>query len=114
MKPSRGKVLKGFKEMPISFLPTYKYDKRVNKFDSSGKKRKPSYTDRILYNVRSITEESLRKDVDGNNAMNDSIDQRVAKTHERGVGVHPDEYWSVSSCRHGDHRPVCAKFKITI
>ncbi|CAM9109684.1 unnamed protein product, partial [Ectocarpus fasciculatus] len=49
MKQPRGNVLKDFKEMPISFLPTYKYDKRVNKFDSSGKKRKPSYTDRVLF-----------------------------------------------------------------
>ncbi|KAF2457200.1 Endonuclease/exonuclease/phosphatase [Lineolata rhizophorae] len=46
-----GKALQdGWKEGDINFLPTYKYDfGKVGVFDSSEKKRCPSWCDRILY-----------------------------------------------------------------
>lgn len=39
----------GFKEGPIIFYPTYKFDKGTNEYDTSEKQRIPSWTDRILY-----------------------------------------------------------------
>ncbi|SPN98703.1 related to inositol polyphosphate 5-phosphatase ocrl-1 [Cephalotrichum gorgonifer] len=43
----------GWQEAPITFLPTYKYDVgTVGLFDSSEKKRAPSWCDRILYRTR--------------------------------------------------------------
>lgn len=43
----------GWREGPIAFLPTYKYDVgSVGVFDSSDKKRAPSWCDRILYRTR--------------------------------------------------------------
>ena len=43
----------GWREGPISFLPTYKYDVgSVGLFDSSEKKRGPSWCDRILFRTK--------------------------------------------------------------
>ena len=43
----------GWREGPLEFLPTYKYDiGSVGVFDSSEKKRCPSWCDRILYRTR--------------------------------------------------------------
>ncbi|KAF2860898.1 DNase I-like protein, partial [Piedraia hortae CBS 480.64] len=50
---SRKAFQDGWHEGPITFLPTYKYDVgKVGVFDSSDKKRAPSWCDRILYRTR--------------------------------------------------------------
>ena len=51
----------GWREGPITFLPTYKYDVgSVAVFDSSEKRRGPSWCDRILYRTRKDTLEHER------------------------------------------------------
>lgn len=48
-----GKAFGGWREGPIRFLPTYKYDiGEEGIFDSSEKQRGPSWCDRILYRTR--------------------------------------------------------------
>jgi hypothetical protein len=48
----QGRVFRGFVEPSLLFLPTYKLDRGTNdSYDSSGKRRVPSWTDRILYKV---------------------------------------------------------------
>lgn len=44
-----GKVFSGMREPPITFPPTYKFDKGSTKYDSSEKRRVPSWCDRILF-----------------------------------------------------------------
>ncbi|KAI4875204.1 hypothetical protein NFI96_010675 [Prochilodus magdalenae] len=45
-------ILDGFMEGPLNFPPTYKFDVGTHIYDTSAKKRKPAWTDRILWRLR--------------------------------------------------------------
>lgn len=49
LEKKAGKVFNSFKEPPVEFAPTYRFDIGTNQYDTSEKKRVPSYTDRVLY-----------------------------------------------------------------
>mmetsp|Transcript_32978 Transcript_32978/g.32669 ORF Transcript_32978/g.32669 Transcript_32978/m.32669 type:complete len:189 (+) Transcript_32978:604-1170(+) len=46
------KIAQDFQEGEIRFPPTYRFDKGVNRYDTSKKQRIPGWTDRILYKDR--------------------------------------------------------------
>lgn len=79
--------LYGFREMPIEFLPTYKYIEGTNILDDSSKKRIPSYWDRILWH-----------DVQTEDEENDF--------------VVPILYKRIENNFNSDHKAVAALFKL--
>ena len=50
----QNKAFHGLSEAPITFAPTFKFDKGTMNYDSSEKQRVPSYTDRILYTPNGV------------------------------------------------------------
>lgn len=45
------KAFAGFEEGPLTFHPSYKFDKHSDMYDTSSKQRVPAWTDRILYST---------------------------------------------------------------
>ncbi|KAJ7165620.1 Endonuclease/exonuclease/phosphatase [Mycena crocata] len=52
IKYNRGCRLRGFMEGPLTFPPTYKYDRNSTEYDSSEKARAPAWCDRVLWRTR--------------------------------------------------------------
>ena len=75
-------------EPNISFPPTYKFDVNSSCYDTSSKKRIPSYTDRILFKV---------------NGLND-LD----------LSCKCLEYNSIETLNLSDHKPVLGLFDIKV
>ena len=102
---ANGKVFAGehWKEGQVTFLPTYKFDKGGDNYDSSSKRRNPAWTDRVLYDAG--TGRDRDRDREG-----DSRDSSLVSSDKPTLEL--EEYVSVDSF-HSDHRPVVANFRIT-
>uniref|UniRef100_A0A803J9S7 Inositol polyphosphate-related phosphatase domain-containing protein n=1 Tax=Xenopus tropicalis TaxID=8364 RepID=A0A803J9S7_XENTR len=81
---NKGTLFRGFKEADIHFFPTYKFDIGSDVYDTSGKQRTPSYTDRVMYKSR----------------------------HEDDILVL--KYGSCARMKQSDHKPVFGVYKVWI
>ncbi|XP_003803384.1 phosphatidylinositol 4,5-bisphosphate 5-phosphatase A isoform X1 [Otolemur garnettii] len=86
-------ILKGFQEGPLNFAPTFKFDVGTNKYDTSAKKRKPAWTDRILWKVK---------------APSGGPSPSGRESHRLQVTQH--NYQSHMEYTVSDHKPVAAQF----
>jgi len=80
---ARGRVFPHFREGPLHFRPTYKFDKRSTVYDSSPKQRIPSWTDRVLF-----------------------------RSNGKAADIEVLSYRSHMSFQSSDHRPVGAVFQV--
>ncbi|XP_068600414.1 inositol polyphosphate 5-phosphatase K [Brachionichthys hirsutus] len=108
--------LQEFEEGPLHFKPTYKFDRNSETYDSSplktwlgfnGKKRKPAWTDRILWRVKPKTPLSENDDEKASISTEDGPD-------EYPLRVSQDEYTSDMSYGVSDHKPVIATFTVEL
>jgi hypothetical protein len=120
-----GRAFQGYSEGKISFMPTFKYDKGSDEFDTSSKARPPAWTDRVLFNTAPVENSKQKlstkilKTEEENAEKNGEI---FEKNMENSIGKDDVEssrlellrlknYDSVDSM-HSDHRPVAAQFSL--
>lgn len=91
----------GWREGPISFLPTYKYDVgTVGLFDSSEKQRAPSWCDRVLFRTRRDREEYERKVGEEKEARKKDDEMK-----SRGIDEDEDVLFTYDPDTDGDEQP---------
>ncbi|KAJ1434178.1 Endonuclease/exonuclease/phosphatase [Ochromonadaceae sp. CCMP2298] len=113
-----GEAFAGFREGPLLFPPSFKYDRENGCFDSSSKRRVPAWTDRVMFDSAKPAGTGMGVGA-SKSAGADGI-ARVAAIAEglgdSGSAESPSalrlvKYYSVDS-RTSDHRPVCADFAL--
>ncbi|XP_060612907.2 inositol polyphosphate 5-phosphatase K isoform X2 [Anolis sagrei] len=100
MAKKREAILQEFSEGPLKFKPTYKFDLYSNEYDTSGKKRKPAWTDRILWRVKHLLpQESEAREEEEEEA-------------DSAISVSLKSYVSHMSYGISDHKPVTGTFEL--
>ncbi|TRY87578.1 hypothetical protein DNTS_005971 [Danionella cerebrum] len=103
MMKKKEAVLQTFEEGSLDFQPSYKFDLNSNNYDTSGKKRKPAWCDRILWRVKpkdSWTEAS--NDVEPKKKQQEEDEFPLKITQEL--------YTSKMEYGVSDHKPVVGTF----
>lgn len=104
-----GAAFRDFREAPITFPPTYKYDPGSQQFDTSSKQRVPAYTDRILYKTKNSPVSLPSSALSGFRRSSN-----VPPVQERASGMRCVAYDSVNSICTSDHKPVWALFTASL
>ncbi|XP_044078765.1 inositol polyphosphate 5-phosphatase K isoform X2 [Siniperca chuatsi] len=107
MMKKKEPFLQEFEEGPLNFKPTYKFDRNSETYDTSGKKRKPAWTDRILWRIKPKTPPSEDDDEKASTSTDDGLD-------EYPLLVTQDKYTSDMSYGVSDHKPVIATFSLEL
>ncbi|KAJ1092614.1 hypothetical protein NDU88_005724 [Pleurodeles waltl] len=104
MAKSTEHILKGFLEGPLKFPPTYKFDVGTNNYDTSAKKRKPAWTDRILWKIKTPSSPRM--------SQSTTDRQPSGATVLEGMHVSLLSYRSHMQYTESDHKPVSAIFSV--
>ncbi|KAM4620344.1 inositol polyphosphate 5-phosphatase K [Polymixia lowei] len=116
MMKKREAFLQEFEEGPLRFKPTYKFDRNSDTYDTSspqtwlgfnGKKRKPAWTDRILWRIKPKSLPSEDEDERASTSTDDGQD-------EYPIQVTQDKYTCDTSYGVSDHKPVIATFSLEL
>ncbi|XP_031728559.1 inositol polyphosphate 5-phosphatase K isoform X3 [Anarrhichthys ocellatus] len=107
MMKKKEAFLQEFEEGPLNFKPTYKFDRNGETYDTSGKKRKPAWTDRILWRIKPKTPPSEEDDEKASTSTDDGLD-------EYPLLLTQDKYTSDMSYGVSDHKPVIATFSLEV
>jgi hypothetical protein len=113
-----------FTEGTINFLPTYKFDDNCDVYDTSKKRRVPSWTDRVLFlhtepqiatdSKSLIFETDIIRHITSFNLPSESLFGN--QTGPLNYPTDPEivSYESFTDVRLSDHRPVRGVFKLSI
>uniref|UniRef100_A0A8C8RGJ0 Inositol polyphosphate-5-phosphatase K n=1 Tax=Pelusios castaneus TaxID=367368 RepID=A0A8C8RGJ0_9SAUR len=96
MAKQKEAFLQEFIEGPLQFKPTYKFDLHSEVYDTSGKKRKPAWTDRILWRVKNLSQHAP--------------EEGELSEGEQTISVSLNKYVSHMSYGISDHKPVTGTF----
>ncbi|XP_025961379.2 inositol polyphosphate 5-phosphatase K isoform X2 [Dromaius novaehollandiae] len=96
MAKKKEAFLQDFIEGPLQFKPTYKFDLYSDVYDTSEKKRKPAWTDRILWRVKSLCQRTSK--------------ESKLSEEEQTISVTLNNYISHMSYGISDHKPVTGTF----
>ncbi|XP_052545124.1 inositol polyphosphate 5-phosphatase K isoform X1 [Tympanuchus pallidicinctus] len=109
MAKKKEAFLQEFIEGPLQFKPTYKFDLHSDVYDTreqkslfwfNEKKRKPAWTDRILWRVKSLCQRALKED--------------DFSEEEQTISVTLNNYISHMSYGISDHKPVTGTFGLEL
>ncbi|XP_029883033.1 inositol polyphosphate 5-phosphatase K isoform X2 [Harpia harpyja] len=100
MAKKKEAFLQEFIEGPLQFKPTYKFDLYSDVYDTSEKKRKPAWTDRILWRVKNLCQHASK--------------EGEFSEEEQTISVTLNNYISHMSYGISDHKPVTGTFGLEL
>uniref|UniRef100_A0A8C0EQR6 Inositol polyphosphate-related phosphatase domain-containing protein n=1 Tax=Bubo bubo TaxID=30461 RepID=A0A8C0EQR6_BUBBB len=100
MAKKKEAFLQEFIEGPLQFKPTYKFDLYSDVYDTSEKKRKPAWTDRILWRVKNLCQHASK--------------EGEFTEEEQTISVTLNNYISHMSYGISDHKPVTGTFGLEL